>query len=100
MRILVTGAYGFIGSQITSTLKSAGHTVVCCVRDVSLAKKHFPSLEVIECDLRKDILETTWISRLANIDAVVNCVGILQSRTPGVIKAIHYDTPSYSRYIG
>jgi len=93
MRILVTGAYGFIGSQVTSRLRSAGHTVICCVRDLAQAKKRFPELEVIACDFRKDFDPDIWLQRLTNIDVVVNCVGILQSRKREDIDAIHYKTP-------
>jgi nucleoside-diphosphate-sugar epimerase len=35
MRILVTGACGFIGRHITPALIAAGHRVVCCVRDMA-----------------------------------------------------------------
>lgn len=36
MRILVTGAYGFIGSHIVGRLRGAGHRVVGGARDVAL----------------------------------------------------------------
>jgi uncharacterized protein YbjT (DUF2867 family) len=32
MRVLVTGAYGFIGAHIVAALTAAGHEVVCAVR--------------------------------------------------------------------
>jgi len=43
MRVLVTGANGFIGSQIVSTLLKTGHQVICCVRAVSQTQLRFPS---------------------------------------------------------
>jgi len=39
MKILLTGATGYIGKRLLSVLLEQGHEVVCCVRD----KKRFPS---------------------------------------------------------
>lgn len=54
MKILLTGATGYIGKRILPVLINKGHTVVCCVRD----KKRFtpkesllPFIEIIEVDL-------------------------------------------------
>ena len=33
MRVLVTGAYGFIGGHILAALQEAGHQPVCAVRN-------------------------------------------------------------------
>ena len=93
MRILVTGIYGFIASQITGTLRAAGHTIIGCVRDVAKAKKRFPDLEMIECDFRKDTDPYIWLPRIQPVDAIVNCVGVLQSSKPEEIEAIHFKTP-------
>ncbi len=48
MKILLTGATGYIGKRLLPVLIEAGHHVVCCVRDLnrfnppeSLKKKHF-----------------------------------------------------------
>jgi uncharacterized protein YbjT (DUF2867 family) len=61
MKILLTGATGYIGKRILPVLISKGHKVVCCVRD----KKRFkpkesllPYIEIIEIDLlKKDSLK-------------------------------------------
>ena len=39
MKILLTGATGYIGKRLLPVLIENGHEVVCCVRD----KKRFPS---------------------------------------------------------
>lgn len=95
MRILVTGAYGFIGAQVISTLQSAGHDIIPCVHDIDQAKRRFPQLahQAIPCNFVKDTDAGIWLPRLTEIDAVVNCVGILHSRNPSVIEAVHYKTP-------
>ncbi|MDX1684208.1 MAG: SDR family oxidoreductase [Saprospiraceae bacterium] len=54
MKILLTGATGYIGKRILPVLVAKGHTVVCCVRD---EKRFTPAesirrmVEVIEVDL-------------------------------------------------
>ena len=61
MKILLTGANGYIGKRLLPELVEAGHEVVCCVRDKnrfsppdSLRKR----LSIIEVDfLKKDTLE-------------------------------------------
>ncbi len=56
MKILLTGATGYIGKRLLPRLVQEGHFVVCCVRD---AKKFHPEksllsrIEVIENDLTK-----------------------------------------------
>ena len=54
MKILLTGASGYIGKRLLSVLVENGHEVICCVRD----KKRFsypeslnPMVQVIEVDL-------------------------------------------------
>lgn len=56
MKVLLTGATGYIGKRLLPTLVESGHQVVCCVRDPS--RFHPPqsvksSLEVIQLDLLK-----------------------------------------------
>lgn len=61
MKILLTGATGYIGKRLLPVLVEAGHEVICCVRD----KKRFTASEsiksnisVIEIDLlKKESLE-------------------------------------------
>ena len=93
MNILVTGASGFIASQIVTDLIKAGHQVTCCVRNKSYASNLFPSATIISCDFVKDTSKEVWISRLKDIDVVINAVGIFYHPNKKVIWAIHYDTP-------
>lgn len=70
MKILLTGATGYIGKRLLPALINQGHEVVCCVRD----KKRFPAegiykhknVSLIEVDFLKDIPDT---NSLKNIDA-------------------------------
>ncbi|MDZ4381414.1 MAG: SDR family oxidoreductase [Parvibaculum sp.] len=78
MRVLVTGAYGFIGQHIAIGLKRAGHDVVACGRDLVLGRRLLPGFEWQFCDFNKDVDEAVWLQRLGGVDAIVNCIGILQ----------------------
>jgi uncharacterized protein YbjT (DUF2867 family) len=54
MKILLTGATGYIGKRILPVLVEGGHSVVCCVRDKSKfhpEKSIRDKIEVIENDL-------------------------------------------------
>ncbi|MDP3916311.1 MAG: SDR family oxidoreductase [Bacteroidota bacterium] len=59
MKILLTGATGYIGKRLLPVLLELGHEVVCCVRD----KKRFPTegiylhpgISLLEVDFLKDI---------------------------------------------
>jgi len=54
MKILLTGATGYIGKRLLPVLVEMGHTVVCCVRDVNRFNPPtslIPNIEVVEVDL-------------------------------------------------
>lgn len=56
MKILLTGANGYIGMRLLPPLLQAGHEVVCVVRDknrLSLDKDTLAKIEVIEVDFLK-----------------------------------------------
>ncbi|RED54278.1 NAD(P)H-binding protein [Aestuariispira insulae] len=92
MKILLTGANGFIGGHILSALRVAGHEVVAAVRNPD----RFPRLEkvtVIRADMNRDVSPADWAGRLDGVDAVINCAGILQQRHGQSIWAIHRDAP-------
>jgi len=70
MKILLTGANGYIGKRLLPELLSQGHEVICCVRD----KNRFHNADIykndnislIELDFLKDYI---FDNRLLNIDA-------------------------------
>ena len=52
MRILVTGATGFIGGRLVPKLLAAGHTVRCITRDPAQLRDHFgDTIEIIAGDI-------------------------------------------------
>lgn len=53
MKILLTGANGYIGKRLLPVLLKNGHHVVCCVRDkmrFSIEKYHDENISVVEID--------------------------------------------------
>ncbi len=57
MKILLTGATGYIGKRLLPSLINEGHTVVCCVRDkdrFNPPTSLLPNLEIIEVDFLKE----------------------------------------------
>jgi uncharacterized protein YbjT (DUF2867 family) len=93
MNILMTGANGFIGRYLLASLMSAGHRVVPAVRRPSEIDRLLAKPCSIAVDFNRDIAPETWIPRLAGIDAVINCAGILQGRPGQSMTAIHAGAP-------
>lgn len=93
MRVLVLGANGFIGGHIVADLLAKGHRVVGAVRDPETFRARFRGAEAVSCDLNRDTHPEDWIARLAGIDAVVNCAGVMQGTRRQDIHAIHTKAP-------
>jgi len=93
MRVLVTGAAGFIGRHIVAALRAGGHRIVCAGRDVERIRRMFPDQESLTCDFNRDVTAERWLPHLAGIHAVVNCVGILQPRRGQSMAAVHGAAP-------
>jgi uncharacterized protein YbjT (DUF2867 family) len=90
LKVLVTGASGFIGGHLAAALTEAGHEVIELVRhpDPNSARHE------IRGDFRSDSAQATWEPRLRGIDAVINAVGILRERGTQTFAALHTDAPS------
>ena len=61
MKILLTGANGYIGMRLLPQLLEMGHEVVCAVRDearLSVDKETRAQLEVVEIDFLDDVTES------------------------------------------
>lgn len=81
MKILLTGATGYIGKRILTILVEQGHSVVCCVRDArrfNPPKSLLPNIDVLEIDL----LESTSLERIPiDIDVAYYLVHSMSSST-------------------
>jgi uncharacterized protein YbjT (DUF2867 family) len=91
MRVLVTGAYGFIGSHVLARLAADGHELIGVGRRVGEAARRFPNVRWVPVDFAQATRPEDWSAHLAGIDAVVNCVGVLQSAPGQTVEAIQVD---------
>lgn len=73
MKILITGATGFLGRRVCEVLSQAGHTVVALSRDPTNAKQRVPALkEAFLWDPRAGLPPR---QALEGCDAVINLAG-------------------------
>jgi uncharacterized protein YbjT (DUF2867 family) len=91
MRILLTGASGFIGQHLLHALLAEGHEVVCAVRKVKNSKD--PRLSFIHADFTNDTDKSVWLARLSGIEAVINTVGIFRESGAQTFDKLHVQTP-------
>ncbi|MCA6072903.1 MAG: NAD-dependent epimerase/dehydratase family protein [Endomicrobium sp.] len=79
LKVLVTGANGFVGSHVVEALLEENHRVICAVRETSNLKwiKNLP-LEYRYGNLNdKNFLETA----VQDVDGVVHCAGVVRAMT-------------------
>ena len=93
MNVLLTGANGFIGRYLLAALVGAGHRVVPAVRRPRETNRLLGRPASVAVDFNRDTRPQDWLPRLAGIDAVINCAGILQGRPGQSVAAIHAAGP-------
>lgn len=88
MRVLITGASGFLGSHVAEQLSEQGHSVVALVRRSSNTK-FLSSLRGLE--LATGSVEDAASVRAAmkGVDAVVHSAGLVKARDEGEFHAIN-----------
>ncbi len=91
MRILLTGASGFIGQALQQALLALGHHLVCTSRAAAPGKQ--AQLRFIHADFTEDIDKSRWLARLADIDVVINAVGIFRQSGKQTFAALHTQAP-------
>jgi len=91
MRILLTGASGFIGQHLLQALLAEGHHVVCAVRRPKTGTE--PRLSYIHADFAQDTDKSVWLARLTGIDVVINTVGIFRESGSQTFERLHTETP-------
>ena len=79
MRILITGASGFIGQRLVDALRAGGHAVIALTRR--------------DADFTQDLHAAAWQPHLASVDAVINTVGILREHGQQTFERVHVRAP-------
>jgi uncharacterized protein YbjT (DUF2867 family) len=90
MRVLVTGAYGLIGSACLVRLHDAGHDLFAAGR-AAAPRRRFPYAQWITADFARLTRPELWLPLLAHVDAVVNCVGVLQDGGDANVQRVQFD---------
>jgi nucleoside-diphosphate-sugar epimerase len=81
MRVLVTGASGFLGSHVAEQLSSAGHTVVALVRKSSKVD-FLRGLKGVELAYGAVEDRDSIQAAVKGCDAVIHAAGAIKARTP------------------
>lgn len=92
-RILVLGANGFIGSRIAAALSAFGWQVRAGARHPEQSGLRAPNFEWVKADFHALTSEQSWAPLLEGVDAVVNCVGVLQDGGSDSNRIAHIDGP-------
>jgi len=92
-RVLVLGANGFIGSHVAAALASAGWSVRAGARRIAEPARRAPGFDWVSADFSRLTTAEGWKQILDGVDAVVNCVGVLQDGGGDSTRAAHVDGP-------
>src|SRR5688500_4526228 len=93
MKVLLTGASGFIGRHLARTLHQRGHLVVCGLH------RSVPAAGSASCDQLQsvnyvtDVEPAAWQERLRGVEVVINAVGLIRERGLETFDALHIRAP-------
>lgn len=96
MKILLTGANGYIGKRLLNALYDQGHDIVCCVRDkrrIDLSNFDNQRVSLIEVDFEKD--ESKYISA----DAIDVAYYLIHSMTQSIGKFSELEARTANNFI-
>ena len=87
MKVLVTGASGLIGAAVCARLMAEGHEVVRVLRHKAAGT--FCAGSVVFLDMAKALRPESWTPHLSDVQAVVNCAGVLQDSARESTRGVH-----------
>jgi uncharacterized protein YbjT (DUF2867 family) len=88
VRILVAGATGLIGSAVCARAIADGHSVLAAIRPGSNTRP-LGVEAVVEIDIARATDLSDWEPHLDDVDAVVNCAGVLQAGPQQSPQGVH-----------
>jgi uncharacterized protein YbjT (DUF2867 family) len=94
MNILLTGASGFVGHHILQALEQQNHKVIACCRNPEKLFFKSESTRILQLNFPDMIDDTDWLPHLRNIDAVINCVGIIAETKGQTFETLHAQAPT------
>lgn len=74
MRILVTGAQGFLGSSIVNLFSAHGHDLLASTRNVN--SKIFLNNDNVQVISNSDLINLESLSKYGDIDLIIHCAGM------------------------
>jgi uncharacterized protein YbjT (DUF2867 family) len=93
LRILLTGATGFIGSHLLRALLEDRHEVICAVRQPQRQSVRDAAVRYMHADFTTDVQPAVWAPRLEGVDVVINAVGILREQGSQRFEDLHVRGP-------
>ena len=93
MNILLTGASGFIGHHILLALEQHSHKLIACCRSPEKLAFKSENTRIPQLNYADMTNETDWLPHLQNIDAVINCVGIIVESKRQTFQTLHAQVP-------
>jgi uncharacterized protein YbjT (DUF2867 family) len=96
MRVLVLGGAGFLGRHVAAALAERGHRVVIGSRRKAPRAPLADSPDREWRNVRFEAMTTPrqWDDAVRNVDAVVNCVGILREKGRATYECVHHRSPA------
>jgi len=94
MNILLTGASGFIGHHVLQALEQNNHRVIACCRSPEKLFFKSESTRILQLNFADMTDNTDWSPHLQNIDAVINCVGIIVETKGQTFQILHAQAPT------
>lgn len=77
MKIVITGATGFVGGRLVERLQAEGHDIVVLTRSATLGRQRFPEADFPRVTITEytPLLPGAWQGVLSGCDGVVNLAG-------------------------
>lgn len=93
VKILLTGARGFIGGHLAEALLSDHHRLVCPVRAAPHDASDDPRAIFVPVDFASCVRPEDWLPLLDGVDVVINTVGIFREERGQSFQRIHETVP-------